>query len=86
MDRCTSLCSRLDRAGIRYYREPLMNIVTISGSDIQDDIAQRFYLVPNAHDGKPEWWKIVVMDHVTQGGLDAFMSALEGAKNIVGRI
>jgi glutamate/tyrosine decarboxylase-like PLP-dependent enzyme len=86
MDRCTSLCSRLDRAGIRYYREPLMNIVTISGSDIQDDIAQRFYLVPNTHDGEPEWWKIVVMDHVTQGGLDAFMSALEGAKNIVGRI
>lgn len=77
MDRCSRLCVRLDRMGVRYFRDPLMNIVTIHAKDIPSEIAEKFHLVPDTRSSDPKWWKVVVMDHVTQGGLDAFISAID---------
>jgi glutamate/tyrosine decarboxylase-like PLP-dependent enzyme len=74
--RTARLCDRLDTLGIRYYRNPFMNMLAIRAKDIDAKTAEKFYLVPDTYDGAPSWWKIVVMDHVTQGALDAFLNEL----------
>jgi len=71
------LCKQLDNAGIRYFREPFMNIVTIRSEYIPEAIAHRFDLVPQQHSGQNSWYKIVVMDHVEVENLTHFLTALE---------
>lgn len=73
-------CKQLDELGIQYYRHPKMNIITIKASDIDLDIAERFLLVPDAHEGHIKWWKIVVMDHVEIEHLQPFIDALKTNK------
>lgn len=80
VDRTERLCDQLDELNIRYYRNPYINIIAIKASDIPADIAQKFYLVPDTHEGTPKWLKIVVMDHVRQGLLDEFSMALQAQK------
>lgn len=67
------LCEQLDEKGISYFRNPDMNIVTLHAHQIDPAIAAKYLLVPDHHDGKPNWYKIVVMEHVTQGLLDRFL-------------
>ncbi|MCB0429193.1 MAG: aspartate aminotransferase family protein [Flavobacteriales bacterium] len=74
--RTDRLCETLDKKGIAYYRHPHMNIVTIRGNAISHKVAEKFVLVPDTHEGEPNWWKIVVMDHVTQGMLDRFLASV----------
>ncbi|MCB0397191.1 MAG: aminotransferase class I/II-fold pyridoxal phosphate-dependent enzyme [Flavobacteriales bacterium] len=74
--RTDRLCDSLDDLKIPYYRHPHMNIITIRGNAISKSVAEKFVLVPDTHDGTPNWWKIVVMDHVTQGKIDRFIGAL----------
>ncbi len=71
------LCDQLTDMGIEYYRKPVMNIVTIKSSYIDSRIANEFMLVPDTHDENPNWYKIVVMDHVTQGQLDRFLAQIQ---------
>ncbi|WNJ18868.1 pyridoxal-dependent decarboxylase [Pontibacter sp. G13] len=80
VDRTSRLCDSLDERGISYYRDPFMNIVTIHASDIPAHLAEKFLLVPERHDGQNKWWKIVVMEHVTQGALDLFLNELPAMK------
>lgn len=70
------LCKKLTELGIDFYRHPRMNIVTIRAKHISPEIAGRFGLVPDNHDGEPGWYKIVVMDHVEIEHLEDFVSAL----------
>lgn len=58
------LCEKLDKTGIVFYRHPHMNIITIKANYITPELAAKYMLVPDNHD-KPEWYKIVVMDHVS---------------------
>ncbi|WP_017733527.1 pyridoxal phosphate-dependent decarboxylase family protein [Nafulsella turpanensis] len=78
IERTDRLCMSLDERSIPYYRHPKMNIVAIKGSAVPQEIVQQFMLVPDTHEGKPSWVKIVVMEHVTQGKLDKFLFALDG--------
>lgn len=73
-------CQQLDQLGIRYYRHPKMNIITLYADMIAPDIATRFGLVPDTHNGAPSWLKIVVMDHVDLDRLQEFIEALEQGK------
>jgi tyrosine decarboxylase/aspartate 1-decarboxylase len=73
-DRC---CYHLDRCGVRYYRHPKMNIITLCAADVPQDLAASFGLVPDTHEGKAQWYKIVVMDHVEIEMLKAFTDQLE---------
>lgn len=75
LDKTNSLCAALDDLNIRYYRNPAFNIVTIRAGHITPALAETFCLVPDNHE-QPRWYKIVVMDHVRQGVLDSFVSAL----------
>lgn len=78
IERTDRLCHNLEERGIPFYRNPQMNIVSIRASYIPEEIVRQFMLVPDTHDRPPNWVKIVVMDHVTQGKLDKFLFALDG--------
>ena len=71
------LCSQLDDLGVEYFRNPMMNIVTLKSTHVDANIAAKYVLVPDKHDGQPDWYKIVVMEHVTHGQLDSFLLDLK---------
>ena len=77
VDRTDRICENLDDRSIRYYRHSAMNIVSIRAEDIPLSVAQQFLLVPDSHDGKAKWMKIVVMEHVSQGKIDKFFLAID---------
>jgi glutamate/tyrosine decarboxylase-like PLP-dependent enzyme len=70
-------CKQLDALGIKYYRNPRMNIITIHAQYIPEHIAHKYELVPDTHDGNPKWYKVVIMDHVELDDLIAFLDALK---------
>ncbi len=73
-DRC---CYHLDLCGVRYYRHPKMNIITIRAEEMPASLAEEFGLVPDTHEGAANWYKIVVMEHVEIEMLKAFTDKLE---------
>ncbi len=73
LEKTNRLCDQLSDMGIEYYRNPSMNIVTIKSNYVDPKVAKDYMLVPDTHDENPNWFKIVVMDHVTQGQLDRFL-------------
>lgn len=75
--RTDRLCSELDLRGIQYFRQKDMNIVTISSEFITSELAHKYGLVPETHDGQNKWWKIVVMDHVDLNILMQFVKEIE---------
>jgi glutamate/tyrosine decarboxylase-like PLP-dependent enzyme len=74
--RTDRICVLLDRFQVPYFRNPAMNMVTMRAEGIPKQLAEAFLLVPDTHD-QANWYKIVVMDHVTDAKLDAFISAFE---------
>ncbi|TNE86280.1 MAG: aspartate aminotransferase family protein [Deltaproteobacteria bacterium] len=78
--RARRLCDALERANVRHYRHPDMNVVTMRAGDLPEGLAERHMLVPDKHDGPAEWLKIVVMDHVTDGKIDAFLADLRASQ------
>jgi tyrosine decarboxylase / aspartate 1-decarboxylase len=79
IERTDALCAGLDALGVAYFRDPSMNVVAIRAEGFPLEIARRFHLVPDSHEGTPCWWKIVVMDHVTTPLLERFLAALREA-------
>ena len=71
------LCDQLDDLSIKYYRHPRMNIVTIHAEFIPDELAIKYDLVPDTHNGNHKWLKIVIMDHVELDDLMAFIEELK---------
>lgn len=62
--RTTWMCDQLDDLNVEYFRDPASNIITIKAKYIKEKVAKEFGLVPDKYKN-PEWYKIVVMDHVT---------------------
>jgi tyrosine decarboxylase/aspartate 1-decarboxylase len=58
------MCKQLGQLNIEFYRHSKSNIITIRSGFVNMDVASKFGLVPDNH-LKPEWFKIVIMDHVT---------------------
>ena len=58
------ITQQLDELGIVFYRNENSNIVTIKSEYIEKQIAQKHGLVPDNHHS-PNWYKIVIMGHVT---------------------
>jgi glutamate/tyrosine decarboxylase-like PLP-dependent enzyme len=69
-------CKKLDSINVKYYRNMFMNVIAISSESINEELAREFFLVPDTHNSRPNWWKIVVMDHVEVEHLDLFFSKL----------
>ncbi len=70
-------CTELDRLKIKYYRDPKMNIIAILAPQIKPQIANKYGLVPDTHSEAPNWYKIVVMDHVDIYLLKQFITELK---------
>ena len=70
-------CKQLETLGIRYYRHPHMNIVTMKSDKISKTIAEKYSLVPETHDGENKWYKVVIMDHVELDHLEQLIQTLE---------
>ena len=77
VDRANSICERLNDMGVKYFRHRDLNIVTIDANFMSGDLARKYHLVPDNHEEKPNWYKIVVMPHVKQGIIDKFLSELK---------
>ena len=75
------LCQELNKLGVKYFREPFMNIVTIDSSDLPKTLAEKYRLVPQQHQGDNKWYKIVVMDHVEVEHLTSFVKELKAVGN-----
>ena len=71
------LCRQLDALTISYFREPNMNIVTISSKYISKELEEKYDLVPQKHDESNKWYKIVIMDHVEVDHLSTFIADLK---------
>jgi tyrosine decarboxylase/aspartate 1-decarboxylase len=76
-DRTNDLCVRLQKAGIKFYHNPFMNIVAVKATDVSSRLATKYHLVADSYHAAPKWYKIVVMTHVKQGILDRFMAEIE---------
>lgn len=70
---------RLDELRITYYRHPSSNIITIKEEFVSEEIAHKFGLVPDNH-LNPQWYKIVIMDHVTIEKLSELIDDLRANK------
>lgn len=83
LSRTDWFCQELEKRGVRFYRHERMNIVTIRAADIAKDLADKYYLVPDKHNGPAGWYKIVLMDHVDRVKLLAFLRDIDagGAVN-----
>lgn len=82
MYRTKWLVNKLEELGITYYRDPRSNIVTIRKEEISNELAVDYGLIPDNHEN-PEWYKIVVMDHVTIDVLEPFVKRLAGESTSV---
>lgn len=73
------ISQQLTDLGIDFYRHPLSNIITIRSQCLSKLTAQKYGLVPDSHH-QPQWYKIVVMDHVTIEKIIPFLAELKAEK------
>ncbi|MDX5326161.1 MAG: pyridoxal-dependent decarboxylase [Bacteroidota bacterium] len=73
------LAEQLNELGVRYYRYPKSNILTLDAKQIPESLAEKFGLVPDSHGEHARWYKIVIMDHVTIDNLLPFVNELKNA-------
>ncbi len=78
--RTSWMCEQLDHLDINYFRDPSSNIITIRSEHLNAAIAKKYGLVPDNHD-QPNWYKIVVMDHVTIEKLSPLVEDLRAFMN-----
>ncbi|MCB0705356.1 MAG: aspartate aminotransferase family protein [Saprospiraceae bacterium] len=64
LNRANWFTEKLDELNIAFYRHAQSNIITIREKHLNSDIAQRYGLVPDDHH-QPQWYKVVIMDHVS---------------------
>jgi len=73
-------CSQIDNLNIEYFRDPYMNIVTLKSKYVPENLALKFGLVPDTHDGTNSWYKVIIMDHVEIDDLLKFVNELTKLK------
>lgn len=69
------LCKALTAKGMEFYRYPDANIVTIKSKFLNKETCKKYGLIPDSHQN-PNWYKIVVMDHVTIEKMEKFLEEL----------
>lgn len=77
------MCQQLERLNIHYYRHPHSNIITIQSSFVAAKTAARFGLVPDNH-LDPQWYKIVIMEHVTIEKLTELIEEISSSRHTNG--
>lgn len=74
------LCDQLMSLDIEYFRHPNSNIITIRSKYVPVELANKLGLVPDNHES-PNWFKIVLMDHVTIEKLLPLVDGLKAKKH-----
>jgi tyrosine decarboxylase/aspartate 1-decarboxylase len=77
LDRTSDICYQLEELGVRYFRNPHLNIIAIHASSVSRAVAEKYCLVADSYERAPLWWKIVVMPHITRGTIDSFVNDLK---------
>ena len=70
-------CKQLNKLDIEYFRDPFMNIVTLKSKYVLAELAQKYGLVPETHNGDNNWYKVIMMDHVEIDDLSKFIDELK---------
>ncbi|WP_456464307.1 pyridoxal phosphate-dependent decarboxylase family protein [Lutibacter sp.] len=70
-------CNQLNQLNIEYFRDSYMNIVTIKSQYVSQELAHKFGLVPDTHNGNNKWYKVIMMDHVEIDDLLKFVNELK---------
>jgi len=79
VERAERLCEGLRALGVQHFRAPSMNVVTLRARQVPAALAAKYRLVPDAHDGPPRWWKVVLMPHVERTHVEALLDELRAA-------
>lgn len=74
-NRAESFCLVLNKLEIKYFHAERSNIITMKACDVPHQVAEKFGLVPDNHHS-PAWYKLVVMEHVTDQRLHLLEQAL----------
>ena len=74
------LCNQLKEMGVGFYHHSGSNIVTIRAKHINKELAHKYGLVPDKHNGNPMWYKIVIMEHVHIDHLEPFLRELKAVR------
>lgn len=75
-DKTSDFCAALSEMEVEYYRNPYLNIVAIKSKYVSAELAKKFVLVPDTHEGQPQLYKVVVMPHVHHNALTQFINEL----------
>lgn len=70
------IAEQLEELGIGFYRHPNSNIITMENRYIPETVAEEFGLIPDNHQ-HPNWYKIVVMEHVSIEKVDKLLNRLK---------
>lgn len=77
MKRTDRLCEALRKHNIPYFRQHGMNLITMPSKNVPEEIAGKYFLVADQWNEKKKWWKIVVMEHITEEMISNFEHDLE---------
>ncbi len=69
--------SQLNEIGIEFYRSQGSNIVTMRSDQVPHHLVEKYGLVPDSHEGNPNWYKVVIMDHVNVDDMVPFIDELK---------
>ena len=81
-DLTSNFCSQLDQMGIDYFRNPGLNIVAIKAGFISAQLAKKYHLVPNEHSENIQWFKLVMMPHISLDNLSIFLAEWESERQV----
>lgn len=73
-------CTELEKLNIKYYRNPMSNIISIRAQFVSNEIVKKYGLVPDNH-LQSKWFKIVVMDHVTIDKLALLVNEIKNTRH-----
>lgn len=75
-------CDQLNDLEVEYFRDPYMNIITLRSHEVPTELALKYGLVPDSHEGENNWYKVIVMDHVEIDNLKGFVEELQALKEV----
>ena len=81
MKRTDWLVEQLEELGVEFYRNPHANIVTVRAKYGSPGLAKKYGLVPDNHQN-PEWYKVVVMEHVSIERLQPLVEDLKRFREV----
>ncbi len=79
-DRTEWLTQKLTELDVTYFRNPYANIVTIRSEYMSKELAKKYWLVADNH-SHVNFYKVVIMEHVTENILAQFVRDLKNSRS-----